>query len=68
MIFNNANNTPDEWVPIERCDVPDAKHLYGRALRRKIFKCASYVDVFTACYNLACVMGIARRIVEVLGT
>ena len=49
MIFNNANNniTPDEWVSIDRCDVPDAKHLYGRALRRKIFKCASYVDVFT---------------------
>ena len=47
MIFNNANNTPDEWVLIERCDVPDAKNLYGRALRRKLFKCASYKEVVT---------------------
>ena len=47
MIFNNANNTPDEWVFIDRCAVPDAKHLYGRALRRKLFKCASYKEVVT---------------------
>ena len=49
MIFNNANNNipSDEWVFIDRCAVPDAKRLYGRALRRKLFKCASYVDVFT---------------------
>ena len=47
MIFNNANNTPDEWVFIDRCAVPDAKLLYGRALRRKLFKCASFLDVFT---------------------
>ena len=33
MIFNNANNTPDEWVFIDRCAVPNLA-LYGRALRK----------------------------------
>ena len=45
MIFNNANNTPDEWVFIDRCAIPDKNLLYGRALRRKLFTCASFEDV-----------------------
>ena len=47
MIFNANNNriSRPEWVLIDRCAIPDKDLLYGRALRRKLFKSASHDKV-----------------------